>query len=85
MVETAGLNDRSWMDVRGHTHSEALHLTERFQRADFGHMEEQITFDDPQTFTRPFTIKVQQRLQVDTDLLESFCSENERDIVHIEK
>jgi hypothetical protein len=83
IVETGGLTDRSWLDVRGHTHSEALHLTERFQRADFGHMDEQITFDDPKTFTRPFTIKVQQRLQADTDLLESFCSENERDMVHI--
>ena len=84
MVETVGLNDRSWLDARGHTHSEALHLTERFQRLDFGHMEVRITVDDPQTYTKPFTVKLKQRLLADTDLLESFCAENERDLVHIQ-
>ncbi len=83
VVDTIGLNDRSWLDARGHTHSEALHLTERFHRADFGHMEVRMTIDDPQTYTRPFTITLKQRLLPDTDLLESFCSENERDFVHI--
>ncbi len=83
VVDTAGLNDRSWLDARGHTHTEALHLTERFQRLDFGHMEVQITIDDPQTYTRPFTIKLKQRLRPDTDLMESFCAENEKDLIHI--
>jgi hypothetical protein len=84
VVDTVGLNDRSWLDARGHTHSDALHLTERFRRLDFGHMEVQMTVDDPKTYTKPFTIKLKQRLLPDTDLLESFCAENERDLVHIE-
>jgi hypothetical protein len=84
VVDTVGLNDRSWLDARGHTHSDALHLTERFQRLDFGHMEVQMTIDDPKTYTRPFTIKLKQRLLPDTDLLESFCAENEKDLIHIE-
>jgi hypothetical protein len=83
VVDTIGFNDRGWLDARGHTHSEALHLTERFRRLDFGHMEVQLTIDDPKTFTRPFTIQLKQRLQADSDLLESFCTENEKDLTHI--
>jgi len=45
-------------------------------------MEVQMTIDDPKTYTRPFTIKLKQRLLPDTDLLESFCAENERDSPH---
>jgi len=84
VVDSAGFNDRGWLDARGHTHSEALHLTERFHRVDFGHMEVQLTIDDPKTYTRPFTIQLKQRLQADSDLLESFCTENEKDLHHIE-
>ena len=85
VVETTGFNDRGWLDARGHTHSEALHLTERFHRLDFGHMEVQLTIDDPKTYTKPFTIQLKQRLQADSDLLESFCAENEKDSHHIDK
>ncbi len=84
LVDTNGFNDRGWLDARGHTHSEALHLTERFHRLDFGHMEVQLTIDDPQTYTRPFTIHLKQRLQADSDLLESFCAENEKDSRHVD-
>jgi hypothetical protein len=84
VVDTNGFNDRGWLDARGHTHSEALHLTERFHRLDFGHMEVQLTIDDPQTYTRPFTIQLKQRLQADSDLLESFCAENEKDSRHVD-
>ena len=84
VVETIGFNDRGWLDARGHTHSEALHLTERFHRLDFGHMEVRLTIDDPKTYTKPFTIQLKQRLQADSDLLESFCAENEKDSHHID-
>lgn len=84
VVDTNGFNDRGWLDARGHTHSEALHLTERFHRRDFGHMDVLLTIDDPQTYTRPFTVNLQQRLLPDTDLLESYCIENENDLHHIE-
>jgi hypothetical protein len=84
VVDTTGFNDRGWLDARGHTHSEALHLTERFHRVDFGHMEVQLTIDDPKTYTRPFTVQLKQRLQADSDLLESFCAENEKDSHHVD-
>jgi len=84
VVDTIGFNDRGWLDARGHTHSESLHLTERFHRLDVGHMEVQLTIDDPKTYTRPFTVLLKQRLQADTDLLESYCAENERDATHVD-
>ena len=84
VVDTIGFNDRGWLDARAHVHSQALHLTERFQRLDIGHMEVQLTIDDPQTYTRPFTIKLKQRLLPDTDLLESYCAENEKDASHVQ-
>ena len=83
VVDTVGFNDRSWLDVFGHPHSDALHLVERFRRRDFGHLDVQITIEDPKTFTRPFTIKFTERLLADSDVIESFCSENERDVVHL--
>jgi hypothetical protein len=83
VVQSIGFNDRGWLDARGHTHSEALHLTERFHRLDFGHMEVQLTIDDPETYTRPFSVTLKQRLMPDTDLLESFCAENEKDATHL--
>jgi len=82
VVDSTGFNDRGWLDARGHNHSEALHLTERFHRLDFGHMEVQLTIDDPQTYTRPFTITLKQNLLADSDVLESFCAENEKDASH---
>jgi hypothetical protein len=47
-------------------------------------MEVQLTIDDPKTYIRPFTVKVKQRLLPDTDLLESYCAENEKDSHHLE-
>jgi hypothetical protein len=67
----------------GHPHSEAMHLTERFHRRDFGHMDLAITVDDPKMYTKPFTVKVTHLLQADTDILEYVCAENEKDRSHM--
>lgn len=85
VVETEGFNDRTWLDMNGHAHSEALHLTERYHRRDYGHMDVQMTFNDPVMYTRPFTIKFTHELVPDTDILEAYCNENERDRTHILK
>ena len=82
VVDTVGFNDRGWLDARGHTHSDALHLTERFHRRDVSHLELQITVEDPKTYTRPFTIQQNELLLPESDLIEYFCSENERDLRH---
>jgi hypothetical protein len=63
----------------GHRHSAALRVTERYRRRDVGHMDVQMTLDDPNTFIKPVTINFRAVLRPDTDLIEYFCSENEKD------
>lgn len=82
VVETAGFNDKIALDGMGHPRSEALHTTERFRRRDFGHLDYEITFDDPKMYTRPFTVKIPHELLPDADVFENFC-ENEKDQVHL--
>ena len=79
VVTTSGFNDRGWLDSAGHPQTESLRITERMRRRDFGHMDFEITIDDPKAFTRPFTIKTDRLLAADTDLLEDVC-ENERSL-----
>lgn len=83
VVDTVGLNDKGWLDVFGHPQSESMHITERYHRRDFGHMDIEMTFDDPVYYTKPFSIKLTHVLQPDTDILEYVCAENERDRRHM--
>ena len=82
VVTTAGFNDRAWLDSAGHPQTESLRITERYHRRDFGHMDFEMTIDDPTVFTSPFTVKTERLLAPDTDLLEYVC-ENERDADHM--
>jgi len=84
VVETAGFNDKTTLDAAGHPHGEGLHITERFLRRDFGHLDVEMTFDDPQMYTKPFTIKIPHNLMADADIFEDFC-ENEKDRAHLGK
>jgi len=79
VVETAGYNDRTWLDFGGRPHSEALRVTERFRRIDFGHMQLEMTFDDPKSYRRPITIKMAVNFVPDDELIENVCQENEKD------
>ena len=83
VVESTGYNDRTWLDMAGHPHTEALRITERFRRRDFGHMEIVETLDDPKAFTRRFTIAIKAELVPDTEILEYVCAENEKDRRHL--
>jgi hypothetical protein len=85
VVETAGFNDKSSFDVMGHPHSEALRVVERYHRRDFGHLDAEMTFDDPLMYTKPFTIKVTYELWPDSDIFEFICAENEKDRAHAVK
>jgi hypothetical protein len=78
VIRSSGFNDSGWLDSAGHPQTEALRITERLRRRDFGHMDFEITIDDPKVFTRPFSVKAERLLAVDTDLLEDVC-DNERD------
>ena len=82
VAETIGFNDKSWLDDGGHPHSDAMHVIERFRRRDFGHMDVDITIDDPKAYTKPFTVNVPFILLPDTEFLEDIC-DNERDHPHM--
>jgi hypothetical protein len=79
VVETTGFNGKTWLDQQGKPTTEALRVTERFHRRDFGHMDIQITIDDPKAYTRPWTVRVPVTLQIGAELLEFAC-ENNRDL-----
>jgi hypothetical protein len=83
VVETTGFRDGGWLDTfKGRPHSDALHVTERFRRIDFGHMELTITIDDPKAFVKPWTIKAPLLLLPDTELVEAFCDGHDRTMTH---
>jgi hypothetical protein len=75
VVESAGFNDRTWL-VDGYPHTEALRITERYQRTDFGHLEITVTFQDPGTYAKAWTVPVRAHLAPDTEMLETICNEN---------
>jgi hypothetical protein len=78
VVESNGFNDRTWLDSDGHPHTDGLRITERYRRPDFGHMELQMTLDDPGVYPKPWTVTVQMAFAADLEMIEYFC-ENEKD------
>ncbi len=82
VIDTAGFNEKFWMDTDGHPHTDALHVTERFQRTDFGHMKILITIDDPKAYKKPWTNTIPLHLLPDTELLEFVCEDN-RSLPHM--
>lgn len=83
IVESNGFRDDQWLDARGNPLTTAARVTERFRRPNFGNMEIEITINDPKAYTRPWTVLVKQTAVPDTDLLDSICLENEKDVPHL--
>ena len=83
MIETTGFKDRGWLDtLKARPHSDALHVTERFRRADFGRIDLTIVINDPKAFVKPWTVKTVLALQPDTEILESFCDNHDKTMEH---
>jgi hypothetical protein len=82
VVDSYGFNDKTWLDRDGHPHSEALRVTERYRRRDFGHMEIQITLNDPKVYARPWTVALSAQLMADTELMEAVCNESHYSLEH---
>ena len=74
VVESSGFNDQTWL-VGGYPHTEKLRVTERYRRADFGHLEVAVTFQDPGVYAKAWTVQLRAQLAADTELLESVCNE----------
>jgi hypothetical protein len=82
VVSTIGINDKTWLDDSGHPHTDALRVTERFRRPDFGHMQVELTIDDPRAYAKPWTVTIPWVYVPDTELLDWVC-ENEKDVQHL--
>jgi hypothetical protein len=78
VVETNNLRDDGWLDVRGSPITDQAKITEKFRRVNFGKLEIDITIDDPKAYTKPFTVRVNQEIMVDTEMIEFICNENNR-------
>ena len=83
VVQSSGFVDNNWIDNNGHPGTEALKLTERFRRPDFGHINLELTIDDPKAYTKPWSVNLLFTASPDTDLIEYVCSENEKDLKHL--
>jgi len=84
VVDTIGINDRTWLDTAGHEHSDKLHLTERFEKITDDAVRYTVTFDDPVFFTKPLTIERIFKRAAKTDrILPYSCEENNKDIQHL--
>jgi hypothetical protein len=78
VVETTGFRDGGWLDIFGTPLTDAAKVTERFRRTSYGRLEIDITIDDPKAYTRPWTVRVNQRIMPEQELIEFVCLENQR-------
>ena len=83
VVQTIGFRDGMWLDRNGSPMTEAGKVTERFRRLNYGKMEIEVTIDDPKAYTSPWTIKLNQFIVLNTELLDYVCAENEKDSTHL--
>ena len=80
VVQTIGFRDNLWIDLHGSPMSDAAKMTERLRRPNYGTLDVEITVDDPKVYTRPWTVRMDQVIELDTDLIDEFCLENEKSV-----
>jgi len=83
VIDTIGLRDDTWIDWNGSVLTQAAKVREQIRRPDFGHLEIQVTVDDPKAYTKPWTVTLRQRIVVDTELIDEICLENEQSLKHM--
>jgi hypothetical protein len=83
VIDTTGLRDDTWIDWNGSVLTQAAKVREQIRRPDFGHLEIQVTVDDPKAYTKPWTVTLKQRIVVDTELIDEICLENEQSLKHL--
>jgi hypothetical protein len=83
VIDTIGLRDDTWIDWNGSVVTQAAKVREQIRRPDFGHLEIQVTVDDPKAYTKPWTVTLEQRIVVDTELIDEICLENEQSLKHM--
>lgn len=78
VIDSAGFLDDLWIDWNGSVITEAATVRERIRRPDYGHLEIEVTVDDPTAYTRPWTVTLRQRIALNTELVDEICLENEK-------
>ena len=83
VVESNGFRDDQWLDAAGSPITSAARVTERFRRPEYGRLQIEITVNDLNAYTRPWTVTVEQAIVLDTEMLDANCWENEKDVPHL--
>jgi hypothetical protein len=78
VVRTQGFRDDLWIDTGGSPMSDIAKMTERITRPNYGTLNIELTIDDPKNYTKPFTVSLSQHIELDTELVDEFCLENEK-------
>jgi hypothetical protein len=83
VVDRVNFEEQVWLDQEGHPHSDKLHIVERYRRPDLGHLETEVTVEDPGILARPYTMKRVSDLAPGEEIREFICTENNRDLEHL--
>ena len=80
VITSTGFRDDLWIDWNGSVITEAAKVEERIRRPDYGHLEIEVTVDDPKAYTRPWTVTLRQQIALNTELVDEICLENEKSL-----
>ena len=83
VVDRVGFEEGVWLDQEAHPHSDKLHVTERYRRVDLGHLETEVTVEDPGVLAKPWILKRVSDLAPGEEIREFMCAENNRDLEHL--
>jgi hypothetical protein len=83
VVDRVAFDERMWLDGASHPHSDQLHIIEKYRRPDLGHLEMEVTTEDPKALVKPFTQKRVADLAPREEVFEFICTENNRDVTHL--
>jgi hypothetical protein len=83
VVDRVNFEEQVWLDLEAHPHSEKLHVTERYRRVDLGHLETEVTVEDPGVLAKPWTLKRVSDLAPGEEIREFMCAENNKDVEHL--
>ena len=85
VVQTKGFRDDLWIDTNGSPMSDVAKMTERIRRPNFGTLDIVVTIDDPKVYTKPFTVTLAEQLEADTEIVDEFCAEGEKDYERLQR
>ncbi len=80
VIQTIGIRDDMWLDIQGSPITESARVTEKLTRPSLGLMKVEISVDDPKAYAKPWSVTIEMALQVDTQMLEEICLDNEQDV-----